>query len=62
MSSKDEWLENMEFARKFSIKEGCQRITFRSRNPKIIEYSKMCGFVEDYKKFHFNVGDINVHI
>ena len=51
ISDKAEWLENMEFARKFAIKEGCQRITFQSYNDKIVEYARMCGFMEDYSHF-----------
>jgi hypothetical protein len=57
ISNKTEWLENMEFARKFAIKMECKKITFKSHNDKIVEYAGMCGFVEDYRHFSIKVGD-----
>ncbi|MCK5605908.1 hypothetical protein KAR91_28685 [Candidatus Pacearchaeota archaeon] len=56
ISDKNEWLENMDFARKFAIKEGCKKITFQSHNDKIVKYAKMCGFSEDYRHFSIEVG------
>jgi len=49
-------IKYFSFAAEFARKEGCTRIVYNSRNPRIWELAALNGCQEQYRSFSLNVG------
>jgi len=49
------WQHDMDFVKEFARREKCNRITFKSNNPRAMEIGELSGFKENIREFVLNL-------